>query len=1345
MTGAGKVVVSTWLEYMQPGDVIADRFELGRLLGTGAMGVVFQARDHATDAEVAVKVLRDVELRQQSRLEREAQVLAELHHPHIVRYIAHGTTPLDEAYLVMEWIEGEDLGDLLARGRLRVDACVALGARIAAALAEAHAHNVIHRDVKPSNLFLPGGDVTRVKVLDFGIARISNVTRATQTGAVLGTPGYLPPEQVRGESVLDPRADIFSLGCVLFECVTGAPAFAGQHLAAILAKILFEPAPSARTLCPEVPEALDDLLTQMLSKEPADRPTSAAVAVALTSLEHLAGVELGAGGHPIRLSAPLAPSLTSDEQRVLSVVMIGAPRIEAVSASNPLDAVEPLRDAARARGARLELMADGSMAAVLLNAMPPLDEAAAVARLALDLHALVPGRPIVMATGLRSGLFKRTVGDAINRAVRLLDSCARAGIWPDAVLVDQASARLLEKSFELCPAGAGFAILGPRDPSSNDLTLLGRPSPFVGRKAELGVLTTLFTTCVEDSVAHAALVTGPSGFGKSRFALEFLRSVKREAPSVAVWTAQGTALAAGTVFGLLAQALRGVVGLRVGAPLEANRERLRGYVRERVPEAARARVTEFLGELVDVPFPDDESSALWAARNDARLLREQMLRAWIDLVRAECAVRPVVLVLDDLQWGDAATIRCVTMALASFKDLPFFVLGLARPEVSRTFPKLWEEQGGLNLRLKEITRKAGAELVIHALGAQATPSLIDRLLTQADGHVLYLEELVRAVAEGREATSPETVLALVGARLAQHSAEARRVLRAASVFGDVMWSSGVAALVTDTGDGEVARHLDELVEREVLTRRAQSRFPGETEYVFRHALLREGAYAMLTDGDRALGHRLAAEWLERHDEADPLVLAEHFDRAGSAQRAAQMLARVAQQAYGVGDSDRAIQHAQRALALEPSTETRGALLGVLCQAYMWRFDCDAAASLLDEARSLARPGSVPWAHAASAKFWLSVATGALDMIPAELEVFHATAIDPDAMGFVGFSLCNGVMVLDMLSKFDAARAILVQLDAIVEPAAPQDPVARGWRDLSLSHFAAIAEDDPWRGLDLARGVAASFQDADYALGLPTARLCVGLCLGLLGAFEEAERTLRSAVGSMESADFALLRDYYLAASLLDQGALPAAQEGATAIIERAREFQNARHEGRGHWLLAQIHARSFDLDSAESEIALALELLPRALVHHLSAQVTLASIRLAQGRAADALELAQEARLACEARHVNGLHACLVCIEALDAVGESARARALLLDAHAALLLDAEKIGAPALRRSFLKRVPTHARIMQLVGAWRLAVPVPPSSRSRLKDSIPPPPSGGVPEAELRRVAQSDAPGADNS
>ncbi len=1289
---------------MQTGYVIADRFELGAVLGTGAMGVVFRAVDHATGADVAVKVLRDPDVRYEARLEREAQVLAGLHHPHIVRYIAHGTTVLGEAYLVMEWIDGEDLGRRLQRGRLRVDACVALGARVASALAEAHAHGVIHRDIKPSNLFLPGGEVARVKVLDFGIARISGVTRATQTGAVLGTPGYLPPEQVRGESKLDPCADVFSLGCVLFECVTGAPAFAGQHLAAILAKILFEPAPSARALWPDVPPVLDELITQMLSKEPAQRPSSAHAAEALASLERLAGDELGARGRS-SLPPPVLPSLTSDEQRVLSVIMLGAPRAEPTRDAE--GATDHLRRAARARGARLEPMADGSMAAVLLDARTPLEEAEEAARLALDLHAIVPHRLIVMATGRSGGLFKRTVGDAINRAVHLLDACARAGGSPGAVLVDEASARLLEKRFELRAERPGFAILGERDPGATASTLLGRSSPFVGRKAELGVLAALFTSCVDDSVTRAALVTGPSGSGKSRFAQEFLGVVRRESPSVTVWTAQGAALSTGAVFGVLAQALRGAVGLRRGAPIEPSRARLRAYVSERVPPAARDRVTEFLGELVGVPFPDDASPALWSARLDARLMREQLVRAWAELVRAECARGPVVLVLDDLQWADAATVRTLSAALTSLKDVRFFVLGLARPEVSRAYPKLWDDQGALHLPLKELARKAGAELVVHALGARATPSLIDRLLTQADGHVLYLEELIRAVAAGQADPSPETALALIGARLAQHPAEARRVLRAASVFGDVAWSGAVAALVTDAGEADVARYLDELVASEVLVHRGSSRFPGQTEYAFRHALLREGAYAMLTDGDRALGHRLAGEWLELHGETDTLALAEHFERAGAVPRAAELYARVAEQAYGVGDSDAAILHARRGLGLEPPTTIRGELLGVLCHAYLWRCEEGAAASVLDEALRLARPGSTPWVHAVTARFALSVVNDVSATRPEELESLLVIPVEPEAVTLVALSVCASVFALGLAGRFETASATLGKLESIVARLAPDEAIARGWIDLGRSHVAATARNDPWRGLVLARGVAAAFQDADYSRGLPAARFCAGMCLGLLGAFEEAERALRSAIVSWAPIDFSLLGDYFLAQSQLDQGAVAAATATARALVDRSRELAIPRHEGRGHWLLAQIHARASDLAAADREIGIALEQMPATLAHRVPARSLLASIRLAQGRAEDAQRLAEAAQIDATARGIDELGARLVHAEALHAVGAHDRARAMLAEAHRALLADADRIGAAALRRSFLARVTSHARILSLASAWRLDAETP--------------------------------------
>src|SRR5262249_34339989 len=146
----------------------------------------------------------------------------------------------------------------------------------AEALAEAHARGIVHRDIKPSNLFLPNGDLKRLKVLDFGIAHLHFATRAmTRTGTTLGTPGYMAPEQARGDRQVGPPADVFALGCVLFECLTGRPPFVGEHMMAVLAKVLLEEAPRVRELRVDVPVQLDRLVACMLAKDPKLRPSSA--------------------------------------------------------------------------------------------------------------------------------------------------------------------------------------------------------------------------------------------------------------------------------------------------------------------------------------------------------------------------------------------------------------------------------------------------------------------------------------------------------------------------------------------------------------------------------------------------------------------------------------------------------------------------------------------------------------------------------------------------------------------------------------------------------------------------------------------------------------------------------------------------------------------------------------------------------------------------------------------------------------------------------------------------------------------------------------------------------------
>jgi eukaryotic-like serine/threonine-protein kinase len=269
-----------------PGDVLQGRFELRSLIGEGGMGVVFSAWDRETDREVAVKVVRSGDEHAEMRLQREAAVLTQLSHPAVVRYIAVGTRGHSH-FLVMERLVGCSLADKLSRGPLSVPDAVAIGRRVADGLGAVHRLGLAHRDIKPSNIYLVDGAASGVRLLDFGLAKARSYPRVTKTGALVGTPGYMAPEQVRAAPDVGPLADVFALGCVLFECLTGRPAFAGESDEALLAQILIEEPPLVRELRFEVPAALEGLVVQMLSKQAAERPDCAQVAREFAGIEPL--------------------------------------------------------------------------------------------------------------------------------------------------------------------------------------------------------------------------------------------------------------------------------------------------------------------------------------------------------------------------------------------------------------------------------------------------------------------------------------------------------------------------------------------------------------------------------------------------------------------------------------------------------------------------------------------------------------------------------------------------------------------------------------------------------------------------------------------------------------------------------------------------------------------------------------------------------------------------------------------------------------------------------------------------------------------------------------------------
>jgi predicted ATPase len=200
---------------------------------------------------------------------------------------------------------------------------------------------------------------------------------------------------------------------------------------------------------------------------------------------------------------------------------------------------------------------------------------------------------------------------------------------------------------------------------------------------------------------------------------------------------------------MLAPTIRRAAGILDGEPLSTRQARLRSRIARHVPAESQRRITEFMGELIGAPFDDSDSVELRAARREPMLMGDQVRDAWEDWIAAECARQPLILVLEDLHWGDLPTIRLVSAALRHVKDGPLLVIGLARPEVDARFPNLWAERDRQVLLLGELTRRATEKIAREVLGDSLDAATVGRLVERAGGNALYLEELIRAVAAGR--------------------------------------------------------------------------------------------------------------------------------------------------------------------------------------------------------------------------------------------------------------------------------------------------------------------------------------------------------------------------------------------------------------------------------------------------------------------------------------------------------------------------------------------------------------------------------------------------------------------
>jgi hypothetical protein len=1257
------------------GQILSERFVIEGMTGSGGMGAVYRALDRATGGAVAIKVMARCG-KDDGRFIQEARVLSELTHPAIVQYVAHGTTSEGEPYLAMEWLDGEDLAHRLARTRLTVAESLTLTRRIAEGLAVSHARGVLHRDVKPSNVFLVEGNPSRAKLLDFGIVRLQLSARGphahprTGTGRVLGTVGYMSPEQAVADRAVDARTDIFALGCLLFECLTGEPAFSGAHDVAVLVKVLREEAPRVRHLRTELPAALDELVARMLRKDKAERPSD--VGVVLRELEALGSVADGAAEETVRPPQ----GLSGGEQRWMGLMLAVLP-----------DEPQRVNEIVRRRGGEHTRLANGALLVTLTGQGSTGEQLFAAAACSLELLEAFPTAHIALATGRAQTADGAAPGQLIDRAAALLSRSARAG-----VRTDEVTAGLLGNRFEFRPEGEGQLLLLGRVDVEPPRTLLGKPTPCVGRDKELTLLEGTLRECIEESVARAVLVTGPAGQGKSRLRHEFMAKVRARA-DVTILTARGDPVGAGCAFLLARQLIRQASGLRDGEPAAEQHAKLAAHVASVCAGNDVVRIADFLGQLVGVPPSDRPGPQLRASRDDPQMMAVWLARSFGEWLAAECVARPVLVALEDLHWGDLPSVTYLGEALRALVAKPLMVLATARPEVHEVFPKVWWP-GKHEVPLDRLGPRAAERLVRVALGDTVEADVVARVVERADGNAFYLEELIRRVAEGGSDTLPETVLALVQSRLARLEADARRVVRAASVFGAVFWQGGVAQLLGEgSSRGDLDAWLKSLVEREVFAVAPQTRFAGEREYGFRHALLRDAAYAMLTEADAIKGHKLAAQWLEAAGEKDALKLADHLERGGEPTRAVPWLVRAAARAIDMCDvaGERAL--AERGLACGAEGADAGLLHFARALALFGRGDVVGAIAPAQSAMDLLPAATTRWFAAAGFLFMSGVVLGDPSVsAPILLQILQAP-LPENPSGPFGFAVnltCTGLATSAQMSL---ARSFLQRAETVGTGLDP-DPMFGLWVPITRSVLQVCAG-QPGLALNAVSGVVERVQETGDEIIRVTMTQWLTAAYAALGDCARAER---SAEDIRQLSELRFNHDF---GALLVAVARLHVGRGAEAI-PCLRELTGRRDPligdcSRAH--LAVALEQVGDLDASEREALMALEqgaMLPHA---QLPAFAALGSLELRRGHATGALAWADRG-LASEAHlwHVPTL--CLLRAEALHALGRAEEARVALRAARDRITTIAATVEDPELRDSWMTNVTANARALRLAGEW---------------------------------------------
>ena len=1049
----------------------------------------------------------------------------------------------------------------------------------------------------------------------------------------------------------------------------------------------------------------------MLAKDPDQRPATCEEVVArLDTVEDwnmtAAAPSLGA-----------SESLTHAEKRLVSVVVIAPPIVTnshvtqetvedqppgAHDRNAPGKLLESIRRVARSFGAKVEEIGQGTFVTLLVGTGPATDQVANAARCALRMQWLLPDHPLVLLTKRGENTQRIPIGDVFEHAASMLQKI-EVSEQEATIAIDEVTQALLDVRFDVRHESGRVVLRGERDVGVQARTLLGKPSPFVGRDRELRHLLDLVHDALEESWSSAVLVTGEAGIGKSRLRVEFVHRVQNTLPQVITAIGRGDSVSAGSAFSLVASSFRSTLGVALDEPVESRRSKLSAMVSRYFSGDDLWRVAGFLGEMIGIPLADENDPRVRAARQNPAIMADRIQAAYVDLIRAAVASNPVLLVLEDLQWGDGPSIKLIDAALRELSDKPFLVVAFARPEVHEVFPNVWASRNVHTIPLAGLTRRSAETLVKTMLGETTQSRTIADIVERSGGNAFYLEELIRAVNDGRGDSLPETVLGMVEARIAALDSDARRLLRAASVFGETFWERALDEVLHGDATTKLTTHLEHLCRAELISRRGSSRFLGEHEYGFRHALVREAAYAMLTDNDRSVGHDRAGEWLIRAGEQDSMVLAGHFERGTAPMKAAIHYAKAAEQAMCGADLETAIKRAERGVACGAEGDALVALR------YVISASCTLTAEYTKAYENsqllLANPAlhGLGRARAIGYSITSAIVLGKVEVFGGLIAEILALEPGPEAVAIVAHALYMAVITLLLAGHGGGTPPLLLRLDELAAQY-PNDLLTVAWQHTARMHSTRETDYDPWQAREHNRTSVTLFEHVGARQNLAIYNAHLGLSHMSLAAFGEAEKMFDAVLATSDAGNLArMYATYYKTALCLETGRHDEALALSTGLAKDALQATDYLLLWCAQLATAQVLTAHDKLDDANAILDGLGE--TNAFLPFLKARLLSlrSEIRRRQGRHQEAVQAAEDSVAVGRAgprynygedpyslRHALALHA----------AGDLDNARRVIREGRDDLLGCAAKIPDEAVRQAYLEKIDWHARVLQLAREW---------------------------------------------